>query len=178
MCCDKLISIKSSKRCRVSSRKIVIRLARYQCHRHHVYSRKTIAKRIKLRISFRSHHFRPNHVSFNKSFKYLVSFGFSHRQWELSQSNTYDTCLFFAVYEDDLPLPSSAISVSGLSTATPPQVVGNRFFGPDFNIEQVKGNSVRKSNANQRLTRVVNFRFEYKWIRTITTHSADTVTVD
>ncbi|XP_055318978.1 putative transcription factor capicua isoform X6 [Sitodiplosis mosellana] len=35
-------------------------------------------------------------------------------------------------YEDDQQ-PNSAIS-----TATPPAVVGNRFFGPDFNIEQVK----------------------------------------
>lgn len=39
-------------------------------------------------------------------------------------------------YEDEQP-PNSAIS--GLSTATPPLVVGNRFFGPDFSIEQVKG---------------------------------------
>lgn len=38
-----------------------------------------------------------------------------------------------SVYEEDQP-PNSAIS-----TATPPMVVGNRFFGPDFNIEQVKG---------------------------------------
>lgn len=39
----------------------------------------------------------------------------------------------FSVYEDEQQ-PNSAIS-----TATPPAVVGNRFFGPDFNIEQVKG---------------------------------------
>lgn len=39
----------------------------------------------------------------------------------------------FLDYEDEQQ-PNSAIS-----TATPPAVVGNRFFGPDFNIEQVKG---------------------------------------
>ncbi|XP_031636190.1 putative transcription factor capicua isoform X2 [Contarinia nasturtii] len=36
-------------------------------------------------------------------------------------------------YEEEQQQPNSAIS-----TATPPAVVGNRFFGPDFNIEQVK----------------------------------------
>lgn len=43
-----------------------------------------------------------------------------------------------AVYDDELP-PNSAMSMSGLSTATPPAVVGHRFFGPDFNIDQMKG---------------------------------------
>lgn len=40
-------------------------------------------------------------------------------------------------YDDDQP-PNSAIS----STATPPltNVIGHRFFGPDFNIEQLRGN--------------------------------------
>lgn len=50
-------------------------------------------------------------------------------------------CFFssnFLVYDDDQP-PNSAISISGLSTATPPAVVGHRFFGPDFNIDQLKG---------------------------------------
>lgn len=46
------------------------------------------------------------------------------------------------VYEDDQP-PNSAIS-----TATPPAVVGNRFFGPDFNIEQVKGMYFRSEYSN------------------------------
>lgn len=44
----------------------------------------------------------------------------------------------FSVYDDDQP-PNSAISISGLSTATPPAVVGHRFFGPDFDIGQLKG---------------------------------------
>lgn len=50
----------------------------------------------------------------------------------------WNKILEFSISTDDQP-PNSAISVSGLSTATPPMVVGNRFFGPDFSIEQVKG---------------------------------------
>lgn len=38
------------------------------------------------------------------------------------------------VYEDE-PAPNSA-----MSTDTPPSVVGHRFFGPDFSIDQLKGN--------------------------------------
>lgn len=48
------------------------------------------------------------------------------------------TFFSISVYEDDQP-PNSAMSLSAMSTSTPPQVVGNRFFGPDFNIEQIKG---------------------------------------
>lgn len=40
-------------------------------------------------------------------------------------------------YDDDQP-PNSAISTS---TATPPSVIGHRFFGPDFNIDQLRGAS-------------------------------------
>lgn len=58
----------------------------------------------------------------------------------------------FTVYDDDQP-PNSALSISGLSTATPPAVVGHRFFGPDFNIDQLKGVlSIHQSVANYSLS--------------------------
>lgn len=68
----------------------------------------------------------------------------------------------FIDYEEEQP-PNSAIS--GLSTATPPLVVGNRFFGPDFSIEQVKGNNIRHefiANEIEILIKLMIFRFEFK----------------
>lgn len=64
----------------------------------------------------------------------------SIRSENVSRTQAHRSTLFrtLPVYDDDQP-PNSAISISGLSTATPPAVVGHRFFGPDFNIDQLKG---------------------------------------
>lgn len=39
--------------------------------------------------------------------------------------------------------------MSAMSTSTPPQVVGNRFFGPDFNIDQIKGKTFNSQFAQK-----------------------------
>lgn len=78
----------------------------------------------------------------------------------------YFTSPTFADYDDGQP-PNSAMSMSmsGLTTATPPttSVVGNRFFGPDFNLEQLKGepNAIHSGNHDSTFTHRILIVFVY-----------------
>lgn len=178
--CGKWISRRSSKHYHVSSQKIANHQVLYQCHLRHVYSRKITEKRLNQRRSI-NHHFQPNHVH-SFSLKYFML-----------KCSSVDFLMFFwiLVYEDDQP-PNSAIS-----TATPPAVVGNRFFGPDFNIEQVKGMCISieysiheasidcirsqiiyQTNSLIPIFGFISFRLEYERNRTFTTYTANTATID
>lgn len=104
----------SSRYCHNSSRKIVNRLVLYQCHHHQEYSRKATGK------------------SRNRSLS-QVRFG----NVLLLERNFTSFSSFSASNEDEQSDLGSA-----MSSATPSAsyIIGNRFFGPDFNIDQLRGN--------------------------------------
>lgn len=57
----------------------------------------------------------------------------------------FNKIISFKDIEDELP-PDSAMSSAMSSATSVPYVIGNRFFGPDFSIEQLRGDYLMNFN--------------------------------
>lgn len=102
----------SSNFCHNLSRKIVNRRAQFLCHHHHASSHRVIVK---------SH----NHYQKLVNINCLTA----------NLSSIYGIILFPAPTDDEQS------DLSAMSSATPSAasfLMGNRFFGPDFNIDQLR----------------------------------------
>lgn len=62
--------------------------------------------------------------------------------------------------------------MSGLSTATPPTVVGHRFFGPDFNIDQLKGLYIYDSSIQMKRCKKIKMN-TFVYIGDLNTNDSD-----